>query len=105
MAISKLDRAKQFLPFDALKGFKEALKEKEIVYVEKIELSEYEQELISEKLKTIIKGDRAYIKYYSNGQYKNVTEQIKYIDIINKKIILCDDTKINFVDILNIKKE
>ena len=68
-------------------------------------ISKYEQELISEKLKTITKGDRAYIKYYSNGQYKNVTEQIKHIDIINKKIILCDDTRINFVDILNIEKE
>ena len=36
MAISKLDRAKQFLPFDALSGFREALKEKEIEYEEKI---------------------------------------------------------------------
>ena len=40
MAISKLDRAKQFLPFDALSGFREALREKEIEYEEKIELTE-----------------------------------------------------------------
>ncbi len=40
MAISRADRAKQFLSFDALKGFSEALREKEIEYEEKKELSE-----------------------------------------------------------------
>ena len=34
------DRARQFLPFDALKGFKEAIKERQKIKVEKIELSE-----------------------------------------------------------------
>ena len=32
---SRVDRAKQFLPFDALKGLQEALREKEIEYEEK----------------------------------------------------------------------
>ena len=44
MAISRLDRAKQFMPFDALKGLQEALRSKEIEYEEKKELSEEEQE-------------------------------------------------------------
>ena len=35
-----VSRAKQFLPFDALKGLQEALREKEIEHEEKIELSE-----------------------------------------------------------------
>ena len=39
------DRARQFLPFDALKGFREALKEKErlvitLYYYEKLKFSE-----------------------------------------------------------------
>ena len=38
--MNKVARAKQFLPFDALKGFQEALREKEIEYEEKRELSE-----------------------------------------------------------------
>ena len=37
--MDRADRAKQFMPFDALKGFREALKEKEKVTVPKIELS------------------------------------------------------------------
>ena len=34
------DRARQFLPFDALKGFKEAIKKREKIKVDKIEISE-----------------------------------------------------------------
>ena len=43
MKRAKMDietRAKQFMPFDALKGYKEAIKEKQKVIVEKKELSE-----------------------------------------------------------------
>ena len=35
--MNNVDRAKQFLPFDALKGFKEALKVKEIEIEKRIE--------------------------------------------------------------------
>ena len=38
--MDRVSRAKQFLPFDALKGFSEALREKEIEYEERKELSE-----------------------------------------------------------------
>lgn len=40
MAISRADRARQFLPFDALKGLNEALRNKEIEYEDRKELSE-----------------------------------------------------------------
>ena len=35
MQVNRIARAKQFLPFDALKGLKEALRKKEIEYEEK----------------------------------------------------------------------
>ncbi len=35
MQVNRISRAKQFLPFDALKGLQEALKEKEIEYEER----------------------------------------------------------------------
>ena len=38
--MNKVARAKQFLPFDALKGLQEALREKEREYEEKKDLSE-----------------------------------------------------------------
>ena len=38
--MSPAERAKQFMPFAALKGYEEALRQKEKIVVEKIELSE-----------------------------------------------------------------
>ena len=38
--MNRTSRAKQFLPFDALVGFQEALREKEIEHEEKKELTE-----------------------------------------------------------------
>ena len=40
MVVNRVTRAKQFLPFDALKGLQQALKEKEIEHEEKKELAE-----------------------------------------------------------------
>jgi len=42
------NRAKQFLPFDALKGFQEALREKEREFEEKRELSEESLKVLDE---------------------------------------------------------
>ena len=36
----KVDRARQFLPFDALKGYKEAIQKKQTVIVDKKDISE-----------------------------------------------------------------
>lgn len=41
---TKADRAKIFMPFDAVKGFREALAEKERIIVPKTELSEERKE-------------------------------------------------------------
>ena len=46
--MNRQERAKQFMPFDALKGLKEALKAKEekLTRVAKRELSEEQQEIL-----------------------------------------------------------
>ena len=103
--LNKQDRARQLLPFDALKGLKEALREKEIEYVEKVELSDESKEILSNKLKLIEKSDIINITYYFNRQYKEVKGIVKEISANKQKIILRNDIKINFSDILNINKE
>ena len=107
MAISRNDRAKQFLPFDALKGFKEALKEKEdeIEYVDKKELSEERLNELSEKLNTIEVGNSINIVYYIGNKYKKINGKVKDIDAVNKKIVLYENININFGDILEIEKD
>ena len=42
----RADRAKIFAPFDALKGFKEALAAQEVIIVPKVELSEDQKEVL-----------------------------------------------------------
>ena len=44
------NRAKQFVPFAAVKGYEEALRAKEKIVVEKIELSEEKKEELDSKL-------------------------------------------------------
>ena len=100
--LTRLERARQFLPFDALKGLQEAIKEKEICYIDKKELSEELQEELDIKLSQIEKGDKIYLKYYKNRQYIEKIGIVKEISQVKKKIILQDDVKISVSDILEI---
>lgn len=60
----KADRAKLFLPFDALKGFREALAEKERIVVPKTELSEDRKEELDRLLHQIKPGDIITVVYF-----------------------------------------
>ena len=99
---SRVSRAKQFLPFDALKGFSEALREKEIEYEEKRDLSEESLIELNDKFNQIEKGDYIKIKYYKNGRYIEVEGIITNIDYIKKKIQINKDININTCDIVSI---
>ena len=54
--MSKEDRAKQFMPFAALKGHQEALRKKEKIVVEKMELSDEYKEELDRKLRQVRKN-------------------------------------------------
>ena len=66
MQVNRISRAKQFLPFDALKGLQEALKEKEIEYEERKELSEETLNDLDTILNRIEIGNIITLKYYKN---------------------------------------
>ena len=102
MDISRENRAKQFLPFDSLKGLQEALREKEIEYEEKIELTEDSKEEISKILCTLDIGDKVKIKYYNSKKYNVIIGTVKEISSITKKIILEENQIIKFENILSI---
>ena len=82
--MNKVARAKQFLPFDALKGFQEALREKEIEYEEKRELSEEVLIELNNKFNQIEKESYVEIKYYKNGRYNKIKGIVTKIDYIKK---------------------
>ena len=85
---NKEDRAKQFLPFDAVKGLQDALREKEIEYDEERNLLEdslMELEKIFNKIEI---GTTIKVKYYKNKRYVISKAVVTKIDRIKKKITL-----------------
>lgn len=102
--MDRSNRAKQFMPFDALKGFREALQEKERILVPKRELSEEQREELDYKLRQIQKMDMVTVEYFQDGEYVQVTGIVTRIDETSR-ILKVINTKIDFEDISAIKLE
>lgn len=101
---TKLERAKIFLPFDALKGFQEALREKEKILVEKKILSIGEKEKISKKLIQVKKGMIIKVVYFENNEYIELEGMVSLINFTYKKLKIVKK-EIYFNDILEITSE
>ena len=101
--MSRQDRAKQFAPFDALKGLHEAMKIKEFEHemISKNDLSEEEIKAISDVLMQIKKNDEVNIEFFRDGHIVKLTGRSK-IDILNQKIFV-GAFVIEFNDIRSIK--
>ena len=95
------NRAKQFAPFAALKGFEEAIREKEKGIIPKIELTEESVEEINDKLSHIKAKDIIVITFYRDNEYVKTTGMVSKIDVINSYIQVVD-IKIPFKDIVRI---
>lgn len=98
------DRARRFLPFDALKGFKEAIKKREKIKVDKIELSEDVAVELSYKLSQVKTGMIIKVVHYQDSEYietfgmvSEFNETFGYLKIVK--------TKIMFNDILDIQND
>ena len=100
--MTRENRAKQFMPFAALKGYEEALAEKERIVVEKIELTDESKDELDRKLHILKKNDIAEIVYYNNDEYLKITGMVSRIDL-DAKIIRIVNTKISFDDLYDIQ--
>lgn len=96
------DRAKQFMPFSALKGLDEALRTKEKIVVPKVELSPEMAEKLDYKMHLLEKGKVTTIIYFSSGEYVKVTGLVARIDQTSR-VIQIVNTKIRFDDIFDIR--
>ena len=103
--MTNLERAKQFMPFAALRGFDGVILEKEKIKKDKIELSEYEMELLNALLLRVKKGVLVKVTYFEKDGY--ITEEgfvseinfdFKFLKIIKKKISFMDLYKIEIVE-------
>lgn len=102
--MSREDRAKQFMPFAALKGYEEALREKERIIVPKIELSEDMKEELDRRMHHIKEKTIVIVVFYSGEVYEKKMGMVSKLDTSGRYIKIVN-TKIPFDDILDIRVE
>ncbi len=98
-------RAAQFLSFDALKGFREQLKKKERIVVNRKILMEDSLIELNTRIHEVRSGMMVQIIYYDIDEYVQLEglvakidlEYKKSIQIVNKVILLKDISSISFV--------
>lgn len=96
--MSNKDRAKQFLPFNSLKGYYDIIREKEKEITPRRELSDNDLEELSNKLNKIEKNMMVKLRYYDTDRYMDIEGIVSKIDFTYKFIVIVK-TKISFNDI------
>lgn len=99
--MSREDRAKQFMPFAALKGYPDALRKKEKIIVPKIELSEESKEELDWKLRQVHKNDIVTVVYFYKDEYLRITGMVSRIDE-TARVLKIVNTKISFENLYDI---
>ncbi len=95
--VDPADRARQFMPFAALTGYYDLIKEREITREPKRILSEERELELSRTLSHIKKGDMVKVVHYQNQGYCTTTGIVTEIDltfhtvrIVKERIALAD---------------
>ncbi len=101
--MDRQDRAKQFMPFAALKGYEEALREKEKIVVPKIELSEEMKEELDRKMQQVMRNDMVQVTYFKEDEYLQITGMVARIDK-DARVLKVVGTKIPFDDIYKLER-
>lgn len=100
--MSREDRAKQFMPFAALKGYPDALRKKEKIVLPKAELSDEYKEELNGRLRMVHKNDVITVVYFYKNEYLKLTGMVSRIDE-TARILKIVNTKISFEDIYDIE--
>lgn len=96
------DRAGQFMPFSALDGFYEIIRQRERVVVPKHEIAEDKAEELSGIIKSVKKGDMIRVVHYSEDEYISTEGIVTKIDIDLRKLVIVK-TEIDFENIWEIE--
>lgn len=99
---NRVNRASQFMPFDALSGFREALRQVEKKVELKKELSIDQEEKLNRQIKLIEIGSLIEIVFYSKNEYLKIMGEVKKIDFINKLLIV-SNVKIPITEVVSVK--
>lgn len=94
----RASRAAQFMPFAALTGYYDLVREQERIVEPRHELTEEEAEELSRTIMQVRRGDLVRITYYDRGGYKTRAGVVNAIEPERRRLRLGTDT-IPFDDI------
>ena len=100
-------RAKQFAPFAALRGLDETIRQQEIIYEPKRDLSEEKKNELDMKLRMLKYGMKIQVTFFARtrkdktiGQYHTLSGTVEFFDpSVHLRI---DDTEIQIQDICDL---
>lgn len=95
-------RARLFLSFDSLKGFKNYLQVKQKTVVDPVELASDALDELDWKIKQVQPGMMITIVYFNHDEYILRTGLVSKIDFEYKKLVIVNQ-EINFNQIIKIK--
>lgn len=94
--MNRAERAKQFMPFDALKGLREELliRERMALRASRRELFEEEAEQLSHAILSLAPGARVELLIYDDGYYRSLVGEVLSVDtVFSRLVLLCDGVK------------
>ena len=80
------DRARQFMPFAALRGFTELIREQETVPEPKKRLSEAAAERLDRMLRSVRRGMMVTVTYHNGTAYQTLTGMVSQVDAEGRKL-------------------
>ncbi len=81
------ERAKQFMPFAAVRGLEQALRERERQTQARVELQPDEAEAIDRTLRAARAGDRLRVCIFVDGCYLTKTVCVHHVDALNGVLV------------------
>lgn len=80
------DRARQFMPFAALRGYYDLVHAKEVVPEPRRPLSDDEARALDEIIASVAKGDVVGCRYYEGGGYREAEGAVSQIDLTFREL-------------------
>jgi len=84
------ERAKIFVPFDPLKGFRAALSDRERVRVPEEDLTEEDARELSDCLARVTKGSMVAVTFYDAGAYRRIEGCVSRVDLAARELVVVD---------------
>ena len=104
VTMTNKERAKQFLPFDSMKGLSEALRKREEQHqrVERHEVDEETQKKVSDILIQLEKGMKVWVSHYANHHDVESKGTVTMIDKIYR-VMCIGEARIYFSNIYDME--